>query len=127
MFTVHTSLTDVGLSSMDDVMEKSSWSSSFLGDTVDRGVVLMGMTETDLSSLACGLATISGTCTVWEDSTLSLSPSINSAGIETNLKPIWLTNLDCSSTGTRLTRDCDYSAPIGFVNCPSSFAGVDCS
>ena len=73
MFTVHTSLIDVGLSSMDEVMEKSSWSSSFLGDMVDRGVVLIGMTETDLSSLACGLATVSGTCTVWEDSTLSMA------------------------------------------------------
>ena len=65
----HTSLTDVGLSSMDEVMEKSSVSSSrfsFLGDTVDLGVVLMGTTETDLSSLACGLATVSGTCTVRE-------------------------------------------------------------
>ena len=57
---------------------------------------------------------------------LSLLPHI-STSIESNLKPIWLTGVTCSSDDTQLARDCTSSAPTGFVNCrTSSFAGADC-
>ena len=63
----------------------------------------------------------------YETAWFLLTSLSNSFGIETNLKPIWLTNVDCSSSGRQLRTDCDYRAPIGFVNNCVSFAGADCS
>ena len=46
---------------------------------------------------------------------------------ESNLKPIWLTELSCSSADRNLPACVDEDSVIGFANCRfDSIAGVDC-